>query len=219
MEVAKSLFERVAPTPRNPYKTSAKTASRGIWTHPGDQIPLPGRQNVTRFPSYNIYIYIYLSLSLYLSLSVCPLSLSLSPKSSIWAIIWPSLSLSLPLFTLSALSLSLSPSLTLSALSLSLSLSLSALCFALLALHSLLSSRPCWGSQGKRVCSALPRVLLGEVLGFVPLSMISPFKGSTVYVLAALRANFEDVASLSIDALQLTLEIDSLLLLNLEFLE
>ena len=39
MEVAKSLFERVAPTPPNPYKTSAKPL-------PGESGRTPG----TRFP-------------------------------------------------------------------------------------------------------------------------------------------------------------------------
>ena len=75
MEVEKSLFERVAPTPRNPYKTSAKPLPpRGIWTHPGDQIPLFESLNVTKFPSYSIYIYRERERCLSLSLSYHTLS-------------------------------------------------------------------------------------------------------------------------------------------------
>ena len=36
-----------------PPENKHETARRVIWTHPGDQIPLLKRQNVTRFPSYS----------------------------------------------------------------------------------------------------------------------------------------------------------------------
>ena len=43
-----------------PPKNKHETARRVIWTHPGDQIPLLWSQNVTKSPSYSIYIYTHI---------------------------------------------------------------------------------------------------------------------------------------------------------------
>ena len=57
MEVAKSLFERVAPTPRNPYKTSANPLLGESGRTPGTRFPfLEGKMWPDSPPTAYIYI-------------------------------------------------------------------------------------------------------------------------------------------------------------------
>ena len=97
MEVALSLFERVAPTPRNPYKTSAKPLLGESGRTPGTRFPfLEGKMWPDSPPTADIYIYISLSLSLpSLSLYISP---SLPLSLSIYIYIYISLSIPLSIY-------------------------------------------------------------------------------------------------------------------------
>ena len=90
MEVALSLFERVAPTPRNPYKTSAKPLLGESGRTPGTRFPfLEGKMWPDSPPTACIYIYICCQVLLGVGESSSPKGFSALVKWNDFRVFWP----------------------------------------------------------------------------------------------------------------------------------